>query len=164
MIQSKFKPGVIFTLIFSFLLMMALVVFSIITFWHEGVNGVIAIVAVILVFAFFTVLLVRGELRTKALEVVLDEDRIIVRNYAGLGKEKVYDSKEITGYKTCYLESQDSSFEYLFLISGDKRIVRLSEFYHKNYPEFKKEIKRRYRNLGTQNFNFWRELKDGLLK
>ena len=101
------------------------------------------------------------ELRTKAISVEIGSDAIKVKRYLGLGPTKVYLLDSITGFKTSILQSKGGSYEYLYLMIGDRKIAKLSEFYHGNYKELKSNIvSLGIKRLVAEVFSNWRELKD----
>lgn len=94
-----------------------------------------------------------------ALQVTINEVQIEVKAYAGFGRAKTYYWYEIEGYKTAILPARHGSYEYLYIFREGKVIVRLSEFYHRNYRELKIVVSRHARDLGMEPFNFWKEIK-----
>lgn len=89
---------------------------------------------------FVNGILVVVELRTKAIEVEFDEEGIIKKNFAGLGRPVRFDWDEIDGFKLDKIYSKSAGYECLYLMRGDERIVKLSEYYHQNYKELKRYV------------------------
>ena len=112
------------------------------------------------IFVITWIWLVFGELRKKANYIVIDENRIVIANYLGLGPKQQYDIKDFEGFTTSLLPSRWNDYEYLFLIKDGKRIIAISEFYHKNYLDFKQYLVEKSKYLGDQPFNLLREIKD----
>ncbi|WP_276378611.1 hypothetical protein [Flavobacterium sp. H4147] len=102
-----------------------------------------------LLVVFTWIWLVFGEFRTKVIEVSLNNTEIEKKNYLGL-KQK-YKYKDFDGYQTSILTSKGQSFEYLYLIKNNQKIVKISEYYHKNYYDLKNEISIDLKNLGEIN-------------
>ncbi|MFB9845234.1 hypothetical protein [Mucilaginibacter ginsenosidivorans] len=114
-----------------------------------------------LFFLFVWIWMFFGELRTKAISFNVEHRSFIVKPYLGLGTAKKYDLDDIAGFKTSILSSKSGSYEYLYLLAGGKRIVKLSEFYHSNYIQIKKYlIAINIKNLGMERFSYREELKD----
>jgi hypothetical protein len=112
-------------------------------------------------FLFVWIWIFFGEVRTKAIAVNLEYDSLTVKRYLGLGIPKVYNLDKITGFKVSILSSRSGSYEYLYLIVGDRKIVKLSEFYHSNYKGLKSYIiAMEIKNLGFERFSNRQELKD----
>ena len=94
------------------------------------------------------------------LKIAIESDRIIVNNFQGLGNTNVVYFSEVEGYKICVLPSEYKDYEYLYLLKNGQKIIKLSEFYHKNYPELKSEIAKKCKNLGTEKFSLGRVFKE----
>lgn len=102
-----------------------------------------------------------GELRTKVIHIDLQQDSVKIRRYLGLGVAKTYYFGDITGFKTSILSSKSGSFEYLYLITDNRKIAKLSGFYHSNYQELKQYIvSRNIKNIGFESFSNLQELRD----
>jgi hypothetical protein len=157
--KSKFKYGayilavlvIVFTIIMCFLLSL---------FFMDGIPiGLIIFVNLLFIFAW--VWLVFGELRTKVVAVDIGYDNFIVKGFFGLGKPKTYYFNEVEGYKTSILPAKLTVYEYLYVMSGSKKVIKLSQFYHQNYEELKTAIAAEKINyLGFEDFSYMRELKE----
>lgn len=109
-------------------------------------------------FLFTWIWLVFGEFRTKLIEVSLNKTEIEKKNYLGLKRK--YNYKDFDGYQTSSLTSKGQSFEYLYLIKNNQKIVKITEYYHKNYYDLKNEISTHLRDLGEIKFRYIDELKE----
>ncbi len=109
---------------------------------------------------FTWVWLTFGELRTKIIAVVIDSNVISVRNFWGLGRKVSFVLSDFEGYKTSLLPSKYRTYEYLYLIKNGKKIIKISQFYHRNYSDLKIEIRNNVKFIGQENFNYIRELKE----
>jgi len=93
--------------------------------------------------------------------VDIDHDKIRIKKYLGIGMLKEYQIGEISGFKISVLRSRGGVYEYLYLMVGDKKIGKISEYYHRNYKDLKNFlITSGLRNLGTEQFSNRQELKD----
>jgi len=108
----------------------------------------------ILIWVFF------GELRTKAIVVIIEGNSIKVSSFFGLGFSKKYYFNQLTGFKTSVLITKTTSYEYLYLMVNNKKVIKISEFYHSNYSEMKNYIIAKVHDLGYENFNLLREVKE----
>ena len=72
----------------------------------------------------------------------------------------LYAFKEFDGYKISILPSEYQDYEYLYLMSNQKKIIKVSQFYHSNYLDLKKAIETKTRNLGEEPFSLFKELKE----
>lgn len=93
-----------------------------------------------LFFFFIWFALFWGELRTKIISVDIENHEIFVKRYCGLGITQVYRVEQIDGFKTSILSSRGKRYECLYLMITDKKIAEVSEFYHSNYKDLKKQI------------------------
>ncbi|WP_026934270.1 hypothetical protein [Christiangramia echinicola] len=105
------------------------------------------------------------EFRTRAHRIEILNDKILKREYFGLGKEKIYKIKDVDGF---YYSSQPNTYgdfeyrdyEYIFIIQKGKRIACLSKFYLRNYKTIKPIIEKKIKNLGTKEYKFRNEYKE----
>lgn len=102
-----------------------------------------------------------GEIKTKMISLDIEEDSVIVRRYLGFGPAKIYGLGEITGFKISVLTWRGGSYEYLYLMEGDRKIAKLSDFYHNNYKELKRHIiSLNIKSSGFEAFSNRQEIKD----
>jgi hypothetical protein len=109
-------------------------------------------------FLFTWIWLVFGELRTKIIEVTLQNNQIEKKNYLGFNQK--YNFKDFDGYQTSILTSKGQSFEYLYFMKSDKKIIKISEAYHKNYSDLKEIISSHLKDLGEIQFSYIDEFKE----
>lgn len=157
MLSSKFKRGV-FIPVFVAVFLFVLLVLVIILFAGEG-NDPLILLITIPVCILFLVWIILGELRTKAIKVIISYDKIEVRRYLGYGAPVEYWFSEIEGFTTVLLPSEYRDYESLSIIQGGRKIIKLSEFYHENYFELKAKISVKCRELKTEKYNLLREIK-----
>ncbi len=105
--------------------------------------------------------LIFGELRQKAIKVSIGKTSISARGYIGTGLKKEYEFSDIEGYRISFISSRMDSYEYLYLIVNNKKIIKLSGFYHRNYEELKTAIiQHQIKNLGVEYWSFLQETKE----
>jgi hypothetical protein len=110
------------------------------------------------IFIYIILMLLFGELKSKAIKVFIEKGTISKKGFLGYGPTTKFELNNISGYKTSILNSKGGSYEYLYLIEKNKKIIKLSEFYHRNYKELKiKLINNGVKNLGVEQWNFIRE-------
>jgi hypothetical protein len=157
--RSKFNAGayilavliIVFTIMMCFLLSLY--------FWVDLPLGLIIIVNLLFIFAW--IWLVIGELRTKVVSVNIGYDNFIVKGYFGLGAAKTFYFNDVEGYKISILPAELTVYEYLYVISAGKKVIKLSQFYHKNYEELKESINAaKITYLGEDDFSYKQELKE----
>ena len=158
MLKSKFKYRALLIPILIIALTSASL-YIIIENWPIEINELRWIhIYMAVLFVFTLVWLVFGELRTKIIEVLIDNYHIENRNYLGLRIK--YNFKDFDGFQTSILTSKGESFEYLYLIKDNRKIIKISEAYHKNYDELKNIIKLNLKDLGEIKFSYIDELKE----
>ena len=143
-----------------FLLVTLLIIYFTKSFIEKPDLPILAILAFMLLFLFIWVWLLFGELRTKAIKLEIHEQEIFVRNYLGFGIRKVYKFSQFDGFETALLSTQYGEYEYLYLIKNQKKIIKISQFYHANYEELKESISKKCKNLGIKPFKMSQELKE----
>ena len=111
-----------------------------------------------IVFLFTWIWLVFGEFRTKVIEVTIENNTIEKKNYLGLNQR--YNFKDFDGFQTSILTSKGDSFEYLYLIKDNRKVIKISEAYHRNYAELKNRIGTNSKDLGEIKFSYIDELKE----
>jgi hypothetical protein len=94
------------------------------------------------------------------IKVKIEDDCLIIKKFGGLSPETKYLFSEIDGLKTSILRSRGGAYEYLYFMQGDKKIGKISEFYHKNYSDMKEYLKTKLKELGYEKFSFIDELKE----
>lgn len=156
--ETEFRPFLFFGLIAACVLLLFLGVIVILYYLNSN-DLVILITLPIIVFFLYWLF---AESKTRAIKVTIKDDRFIVKTLWGYGAEKAFFFSLISGYKTEYLPGEYRDFEYLSLISEDKKVIQLSEFYHLNYFELKTQIEKRFLNLGHERFNMFRAIKESL--
>ncbi len=158
-IKSKFKPWVK-VLIGLFVLLTGLIITSVAVFLddkHLPSPGIMVLLALLI---FIWTWMLFGEIRTKAVKVTIAQNHITVSHYIGFGKKKRYSLAAFDGYKTSILPSEYDTYEFLYLMTDNKKRIKLSQFYHKNYKELKDNLTRKVKNLGNEKFNMLREIKE----
>ena len=159
--KSKFKGWAWFLAGYAFLFTCILIACIL---WDIFLNNILPVYFNIIVtffVAFTWVWIVLGELRNKVILVDIGYDNFVVKRYLGLGTAKTYYFGDMQGYKISFLYSASASYEYMYLIKDDKKIIKLSQFYHKNYDELKQAIiDAHVKDLGIEDYSTMREVKE----
>ena len=150
MIRSKFRLWVLLpVLLILFFIFLSYELISTLTNSSDGKTaGVVFFIAPF--FAFVLLWLIAGELRTKAIKVIINGEEISVKNFAGIGTARSFSFSEFDGYKISILTSRQGEYEYLYLIKNNKKAVKLSQYYHRNYKELKQHIATKTKDLGFE--------------
>jgi hypothetical protein len=98
-------------------------------------------------------------LRTKFIIIEIEKNEIKIKRFLGL-KTETYRFSEIKGWKNSHLTSNGGTYEYLYLYKNNKKIIKISEFYHKNYLQLKNKIQLDFESLGYEQFSFLDEFKE----
>lgn len=111
----------------------------------------------IIIFSFIITFF--GEIKTKLIAVEFKKDEIIVKRFLGL-QTKSYKFSEIEGWKYSHLTSKGGTYEYVYLYQDGHKIIKISQFYHRNYDEVKRYIEKKIKYLGYEYFSYIDELKE----
>lgn len=111
----------------------------------------------LLIFTF--IYLIFGEIRKKIIILGITKDEFIVKRFLGL-KTEIYKISDIQGWKYSHLSSKSGTYEYLYIYKNDKKVIKISEFYHKNYSILKSQILSKTKHLGYEKFSIIDEFKD----
>ena len=114
-----------------------------------------------LLLAFTMVWLFWGECRTKMIAVDMDGNNLSIARFGGLGKKEDYLFSDFDGYTISQQPyGARGILEFLYLMKADRKTIKISEAYHKNYRELKAAIEPRLKDLGYQKFNFIDEFRE----
>jgi hypothetical protein len=158
MLKSKFK----FRVLLIAILIIALATISIFVLTEslpikiEQIRWIDVYMAVL--FLLTWIWLVFGELRTKIIEIAIFDNQLEKKNYFGLNQK--FDFNYFDGFQTSILRGKGESHEYLYLVKDKRKVIKISETYHKNYFELKKRIATDFNNLGKIEFSYLDELKE----
>lgn len=159
MIESIFRRRAVTAVITGFALL-TLLIFAIILFSRgSAMETFLPLSIIVLLIMVVLFRLIWGELRTRAVSIKINSAHIEVTNFFGFGSPKNISLSAIDGFKISILPAEYKEYEYLYLMSGNRRVVIISEFYHRNYFDLKAVLIKKCRNLGTEKFNFAREIK-----
>ncbi len=100
------------------------------------------------------------ELKDKIIAIKFEQNDIKINRFCGIKNPIFIDNKEIEGFYNSIVTTKNGSYNYIYVMKGNKKIAKISEQYHKNFNDLSSEIEKRYKNLGFINSNFISELKD----
>jgi hypothetical protein len=160
MAKSRFTVRIFLPLILSVFLpgMVWLILAEALT--NSSFSLLLVFTVVIIILIFIWTWLVFGELRTKAISVIINENSVSIKGFIGLGSTRKFDLYAFDGFTTSILTSNSGSYEYLYLMKDKKKIVKISEFYHKNYLEMKQCVSIKMRYMGEIPFSLSEEFKE----
>ncbi|KAB1230930.1 hypothetical protein [Chryseobacterium viscerum] len=110
-------------------------------------------------FLIFLFVVLFGELRTKCINITINKNDIIVKRLFGLFT-KTYKISEIEGWKYSHLIGKGGTYEYLYLYKAGMKVVKMSQFYHKNYFKIKNYIQGNFKYLGYEKLSYIDEFKE----
>ncbi len=148
-IKSKFRILPLFGAIW-------LTFFGFFLFYMCSVSPVATIVLPLLLLLFVAYFWLT-EFRTRAHKISINNDVIYVRKFFGLGKSEVFHLKKLDGFETSIQSGKSRSFEFIFILKNGKRLVCISDFYHSNYCELKKNLVEKLSYSGEKKYNFKEE-------
>jgi len=95
------------------------------------------------------------------IKIRIEGNLISVRKFGGLSKKDDFLLSDFDGFKTSELFSGGGDVnEYLYLIKNNKKNIKISQAYHKNYSDLKVAIQSKVNDLGLENFSFLDEIKE----
>jgi hypothetical protein len=108
----------------------------------------------VVIFAIVMAIIMAGELRTRIWRMTIDGDRVVARNYFGFGPKREFDLTDFDGFKLLEQYSHGEFYEHLYLMKGDRKILKISDIYHGNYEELKQAIAVRLNCYGYSRFKW----------
>jgi len=154
-IKSKFTFWAIILPIFLIAITILIVtLFNEIVYLKKGNNG-LWFVELLLTFTWSWLLF--GELRTKAIGVKIQNGIITKTNIFG---STSYRFDNFDGFAISQVWSKAGNHEYLYLVKDNEKIIKISEFYHRNYLELKKTIIVDSVDLGEIHYNIIDDVKE----
>lgn len=99
-------------------------------------------------------------LRTKVITVSINETEISVKRFLGLGPEKKYRIKDLDGFHLSKVEIKRGYYDCIYIIYKNKKVAKISNFYHDNYDYFLNRVEDHLKDLGFTESDFITELKD----
>ena len=117
-------------------------------------------IPLILLLTFTLAWLFFGEFRTKMIKVTIENDCIIIKKFGGFGVSKRFLYSDLDGFKLSITSSSAADNEYLYFMQSDKKVGKISDFYHKNYSDLKEMVKTKIKDLGFESFSYIDELKE----
>lgn len=161
MLTSKFRFPAYLPLILVIFLGVFTLFISTVAISEEDLTAIFIYIGLCCFMIAVLAWLLLGEVRAKAVTVELDEKGIAVRSYYGFGSKRQFNYSECEGFATSDLPTESGqTYEYLYVMQNGKKIVKLSEFYHKNYTELKRDIASKLKYLCDKPFSMSEELMD----
>lgn len=163
MLASKFRftTYIILALLIFLTGFIYFIFFSLADALHEDSFIVIFMFGFLIFFYLLVFIwLVFGELRTKAVAVKITDNEIFKKGYLGLGMTKQFQFGECSHITSLVLTSNYGSYEYLYLWKDNKKVVKLSEYYHRNYSELKNQLISKVEYSGEVPFIMYEEIKE----
>jgi hypothetical protein len=159
--KSKFSSASYFLLLLGFPVAIGLVLYLVVLLKGLIPTPPLKGLPLALLLSFTLVWLFWGEFRTKMIKVEIDGDVISVRKFGGLGKKRDFLFSEFDGFKTSLQPyGARGILEYLYILNGNRKTIKISEAYHSNYHDLKVAIGLKIPNLGNEDFSFSDEFKE----
>lgn len=148
-IKSKFK-------IFPVLLVVYVSVLPLLVVYLSATSPVAGLILPVLFLAFI-VFFWMTVFRTRACEIEIRDNVIIIKRYFGLGKSIDYDFDSLDGFITLFESSKGNFSESIFILKNGKRVGSISSFYHINFNQLKLVFKEKLIDLGERESSFIKE-------
>jgi len=142
------------------LLVSGLLLFLIAQFQDSSLAAIAVNCLTLLFLALVWIWLFFGELRTKAVQVTLEGNELVLVSFFGLGPRQVFSVSGFDGIQSSLLPTAYDTYEYLYLLQNGKKRVKLSQFYHKNYNALKEKLSAVLGMPQQHAFNLREELAD----
>ena len=159
MVKSRFRFWV-FLILFVFLLVCLLCGLLLSLFIYYPSKTPIGIYFLFLGVLFLATWLFFGEIRTKAIVIQLEKTQFTYRRFLGFAPPKTLNFDEIDGFRISKLPSRGGEYEYLYLMKNGKKVAKISQYYHRNYEELKNFISAQTNDMGFEEFNYLKELRE----
>ncbi|REC54915.1 MULTISPECIES: hypothetical protein [Chryseobacterium] len=111
------------------------------------------------IITFSFIMLVFGEIRTKCITLIIEKNEITVKRFFGIFT-KSYKISEIEGWKYSHLTGKGGTYEYTYLYKNNNKIIKISQFHHRNYFQVKNHIQGKFKYLGYEKFSYIHEFKE----
>lgn len=157
---TKFRGFAYFTWILSISLLIGIIASIVDYFESLSINETASFNYIIFYITFVLIWLVFGELKNKFIIVEFSEDQVIVSKMGRIFRRRLYLNSEISGWKYSVLSSKIRDYEYLYLYRNGRKVVKISEQYHKNYKEVKIFVETKFTSLGFEEFSLIKEFKE----
>ena len=99
----------------------------------------------------------------KIKKLTFDNQGMTIKNPIS-GRARSLSWNDFDGYQTVIHITRDGLLKELMLVSDNKVIHEISENYIKNYSEVKRAVTRNLKNLGPIDFNYFKYIKQRLLR
>lgn len=150
---SVFSNRIIIPIFYSFItsLLFPITVWYILTSndIFDIIGGIVALLLVTLIW----LVMFWGELRLKTHRIYFKANSIEVRSFLGLGKKLSCSYDEITGFKIGLQPAYPFPYESITLMRNGKKLLRIPQFYFRNYNEMKLLITERFENNQIEKFS-----------
>jgi hypothetical protein len=159
-IRSRFRFQALLPMIFLLPFAIGFIAGVLLMNWGSETMAIVIYIFIIVFLSLVLAWAVFDEVRTKAIKVIIGKNQISVRGYFGFGSETTYFLSDFDRFITSQVPTKYRTFEYLYLLKDNKRLIKLSEYYHKNYEELKQAISEEVDYSGDQPFRMSQEVKE----
>lgn len=152
-LASVFSRKIVITVFYSLItsILLPAIVWYIFTSGNmfDIIGGILVLVLVLVIW----LVMVWGELRLKTHRIYFTTKGIEVRSFLGIGKKRTYSYDAITGFVIGLQPAYPFPYESITLMRNEKKLLRISQFYFRNYKEIKLLITERFANYQIQKFS-----------
>jgi len=155
MIQSKFKLKVYFPLVLVIALT-TLIIWNLVDFekTFTSLGGGIFVVTLLISLNLFIIVAI-----LKTQYVALNNEHITIKNFLGWGIDKQQDNIKTFGYYKSSFQYQGKVDNIIYIVKGNKKLAKLSDFYHLNFAEMEHFLENNLTYQGTVHTNIFSDFK-----
>lgn len=156
--KFTFKALLVYILSFAFLYLFILIIPGIFN-GEDYSTPLFPKIFIPSIITFSFIMLVFGEIRTKCITLIIEKNKITVKRFFGL-LTRSYKISEIEGWKYSHLTGKGGAYEYTYLYNNGNKVVKISQFYHRNYFQIKNHIQGNFKYLGYEKLSYIDEFKE----
>lgn len=157
MVESKFKFTAYIAPFFALailLLLVCLIANKFEDFTSIG-GGIFASTLLLL-----SLVMLFNDMVTKAIGIKIYKNDISIRPFLGLGWQKNYEIEALDGFQSSIISAKGGTYRILYLMKDNKKVGKITEFYHSNYNEIHDFFIQNLKDLGSVRTNIITEIKD----
>lgn len=152
-LASVFSRKIVITVFYSLMTSVLLPAIVWYIFTSGSMFDIIGGIVVLMLVLFIWLVMVWGELRLKIHQIYFTTNGIEFRSFLGIGKKRVYSYDVITGFTIGLQPAYPFPYESITLMRNEKKLLRISQFYFRNYKEIKLLITERFASCQIQKFS-----------
>ena len=114
-----------------------------------------------IMFTFFLIIIFR-EIRFKWSRIRIKDNSLMIERFFGFGSTEIIDLTQLTGFTRSTEPSRIGSGETINVYSSGVRILEVSDTPYNNVVKIYRQLAKRVKNLGNENFIYTRTITSSL--